>query len=193
MKSVKQDQVHAQTADQIAVALRRIIRAIDLRSRKLFAQCGLTVPQIVVLKRLAITDALPVTALTQQVHLSQATVTGIIDRLQAKGLVGRVRSGRDRRQVEIHLTDAGREALEKAPRLLQDSFIERLQSLQQWEQTLILSSLQRVVAMMEARDIDSSPILTLEAIDAQPDYADATGAPGETGETGNTATDPDEP
>ena len=68
-----------------------------------------------------------------------------------------------------HLTSAGLDIIKKAPTPLQDEFIERFDRLEDWEQSLILSSLQRVAAMMNAGDIDASPVLDLGAIDrAQP-------------------------
>ena len=152
--------------EMVVVALRRIIRVIDLRSRYLVTQYGLTGPQLVLLKELSARDGDSVSKLTQAVHLSQATVTGILDRLEKRELVRRQRSDEDRRRVQIWLTDAGRELLAEAPTLLQEEFIDQLASLDDWEQTQILSSLQRVVSMMEAKHIDATPILTTGPVGA---------------------------
>jgi len=155
--------------EMVVVALRRIIRVIDLRSRYLVTQYGLTGPQLVLLKELSARDGDSVSKLTQAVHLSQATVTGILDRLEKRELVRRQRSDEDRRRVQIWLTDAGRELLAEAPTLLQEEFIDQLASLDDWEQTQILSSLQRVVSMMEAKHIDATPILTTGPVSATPE------------------------
>ncbi|HBL47553.1 MAG TPA: hypothetical protein DDZ90_29625, partial [Planctomycetaceae bacterium] len=46
------------------------------------------------------------------------------------------------------------------PSLLQDRFRRELLMLQQWEQTQMLSTLQRIASMMDAENIDASPVLS---------------------------------
>lgn len=125
---------------------------------------GLSTPQLILLREIAQHTSIPTGTLSANVSLSHATVTSILDRLVAKGLVSRRRSEADRRKVLVQLTDAGREKLREAPSLLQEEFGERFDKLQPWEQTLILSSLQRVVAMMQAGGLPTSPVLTAEEI-----------------------------
>jgi hypothetical protein len=50
------------------------------------------------------------------------------------------------------LTDHGAELLAKAPKPLQDHFVEGFQSLEMWEQNQILSSIGRVASMMDLTD-----------------------------------------
>jgi len=152
--------------EMVLVALRRIIRAIDLRSRSLVAHYGLTGPQLTVLRQLSSQDGVSVGELTRAVHLSQATVTGILDRLTKREFVRRERSTEDRRCVQVWLTEAGQTLLADAPPLLQEEFTEQFDSLEDWEQTQILSAIQRVVAMMEAGHIEAAPILTTGSADA---------------------------
>jgi DNA-binding MarR family transcriptional regulator len=154
-------------------ALRRIIRAIDLHSRSLVHSYGLTGPQLVVLKELFSRSPSSVGELARAVNLSQATVTGILDRLERKGMVTRARSTDDRRKVLVAHTDAAREALSDAPPLLQEHFMEAFGGLPDWEQHQILSSLQRVVALMEAGDVEAGPILSTGPLDASPEGTEA--------------------
>lgn len=93
------------------------------------------------------------------VSLSHATVTDILDRLEKRGLVQRNRSRCDKRRVIVEITDLGLELLQRAPPLLQERFVAEFTKLQDWEQAQILSTLQRVAALMEAEGIDASPIL----------------------------------
>jgi DNA-binding MarR family transcriptional regulator len=153
----------------VVVALRRIIRAIDLHSRALAQKYGLTGPQLVVLGELARNDPCPIGDLSKRVHLSQATVTGILDRLEKRSLVERVRSTDDKRKVLVSATSDGAAILESAPPLLQEDFIEGFGRLPEWEQSQILSSLQRVVALMEARDFGATPYLATGTVDAEPE------------------------
>ncbi len=153
----------------VIVALRRIIRALDLRSRFLVTHYGLTGPQLGVLKELSARDGVSVGELTASVNLSQATVTGILDRLAKRGLVRRHRSPQDRRRVRVWLTDAGRRLVADGPPLLQEEFTRQLDKLDPREQAEILSALQRVVAMMEARDIKAAPYLATTPVGTTPE------------------------
>jgi DNA-binding MarR family transcriptional regulator len=154
-------------------ALRRIIRAIDLHSRCLVQRYGLTGPQLVVLKELYARSPTSVGELARAVNLSQATVTGILDRLEKKSMVTRVRSTDDRRKVLVSCADAAREVLAGAPPLLQEHFNEAFGRLPEWEQHQVLSSLQRIVALMEAGDVEAGPILTTGPLDASPEGTEA--------------------
>jgi DNA-binding MarR family transcriptional regulator len=154
---------------QVIAALRRIIRAIDLHSRALVQRYGLTGPQLVILKELLVGAPRSVGELAAAVNLSQATVTGILDRLERKGMVLRERSEADRRKVLVSPTGAAGDALAGAPPLLQEHFTDAFTRLPDWEQSQILSSLQRIVALMEAGDVVAGPILTTGPLDATPE------------------------
>ena len=149
--------------DQVIVALRRITRAIDLHSRRLMQQVGLTTPQLAALQAIGRLQPITVGSLAKSIHLSQATLTGILTRLETRSLVSRVRSVSDRRTVVVELTEEGQAVLESAPSLLQDRFRRELLKLEEWEQTLMLASLQRIAAMMDAEQLDAAPVLTTGA------------------------------
>lgn len=150
---------------QVLVALRRLIRATDLHSKHLVRTAGLTASQVLLLQ--AINDESLVTSsqLARIISLSQATVTTILDHLEARGLVSRQRSTEDKRKVYISLTEQGRQVLATAPAPLQEHFIEQFRQLQLDEQTTIIDSLQRVAQMMDASDIDASPVLDVGMLD----------------------------
>lgn len=145
--------------EAVLVALRRIIRAVDIQSRKLEKSVGLTTPQLLVMQAIDELGDVPVSQLARHVSLSQATITAILDRLERKALVLRQRSTTDKRVVIARLSEQGRETLAGAPTPLQEHFVERFQSLKDWEQSLLLGSLQRVAEMMDAQDLDAAPLL----------------------------------
>ncbi|OQX43428.1 MAG: MarR family transcriptional regulator, partial [Candidatus Sedimenticola endophacoides] len=89
-------------------------------------------------------------------------VTTILNRLEARRLIERTRSQRDKRVVNARLTDNGRAILAQAPPLLHERFIKRFEALQPWEQTQILSVLQHVAVMMDAEAIDAAPLLDID-------------------------------
>ncbi len=101
-----------QSYEEVLVAIRQIIRGIDLHSRKLNKSTGLTGPQLVILQELEKGgEHYTIRELSQMVNLSQATVTTILDRLELRKLVYRVRSTQDKRKVHAHLTEAAAEIL----------------------------------------------------------------------------------
>ena len=151
----------------VLVALRRVIRATDLQSKQLVKTAALTAPQLMIMQTLRDKGAVPIGELADEVSLSQATVTSIVDRLEKKEYVGRERSKQDKRKVLAFITDTGLDKLKTAPTLLQESFIRQFKYLQEWEQTMIISALQRVAQMMDAQHIDASPFLDVGALDRQ--------------------------
>jgi len=170
--------VHSESVDQILTALRRVIRAIDLHSRRLVESHGLTGPQALLLKAVG-NEPLSAGALAERVSLSQGTVTDILNRLEQRGLVTRVRSDTDRRRVMVALSAAGRDCLASSPPLLQDRFASRFEELEPWEQTQLLASLQRIAAMMDAGDIDAAPVLSSGSVRATPEAVEEVVEPGE--------------
>ena len=153
---------------EVLSALRRLIRATDLGAKRLAAQTGLTTSQLLVMERLSGEPELTVSALAERVGLAQATVTMIVDRLEARGLVARRRGDIDRRQVKVSLTDQGRSLLDSAPTPLQSRFLENFSTLDDWEKHSILAALYRLVDLMGAEGIDASPVLDVGSIDRHP-------------------------
>ncbi|OAN18210.1 MarR family transcriptional regulator [Photobacterium jeanii] len=150
--------------EEVLIALRQIIRAIDLHSRKLNKDAGLTGPQLVLMRAIRDSGEVTIRQLSNNTNMSQATATTILDRLEKRGLVVRERSKLDKRKVHAHLTEQGMEVLNKAPLPLQDNFISQFQQLEEWEQSLLLSSVQRISSMMNAEHLDVAPVLAVGSI-----------------------------
>lgn len=150
--------------EEVLVSLRQIMRAIDLHSKKLSKESGLTGPQLILMRSIRELGEVTIRELSNHTNMSQATATTILDRLERNELVKRVRSVQDKRKVHAHLTDKGRQVLSEAPMPLQQSFINKFQTLEEWEQSLLLSSVQRISAMMNAEDIEAAPVLELGSI-----------------------------
>jgi DNA-binding MarR family transcriptional regulator len=146
---------------RVLCALRRVIRSVDIYSKKLNTELGLTAPQLLCLHALAKSESMILTDLAQEVNLGISTVNGIIDRLEAKQLLTRKRSTEDRRRVGLKITSSGKEIVLKAPSLLQDKLSVSLSKLSDSEQLAITESLELVVKLMEAEQVDASPNLFL--------------------------------
>ena len=144
---------------KILQSLRKIIRSVDIHSRKLSIQHDITAPQLIALLAVEEKGPLTLASISKEVHLSPSTLVGIIDRLEAKGYVLRERSEEDRRQVLISMTKQGKSFAKQAPSPLQETLAEALGDLTPLEQATISLSLERVVELMEAKELDAAPIL----------------------------------
>lgn len=140
-------------------SLRRIIRAVDLYSRKLVTQTGLSGPQLICLRQLASRAPMQTSHLADAVNLSSATVCGILNRLEQRGLVVRERQEDDRRRVLVSLSEAGQDTVDHAPPALHDSFIFKLRALPPEQRAAIGQTLASIVSMMAADELDAAPIL----------------------------------
>lgn len=153
---------------RILQSIRRIIRAVEIGSQQLQQNHHVTGPQLGCLLALRESGPLTATHLAATVFLSPSTVVGIVDRLEEKGLVTRVRSTLDRRQVQIELTETGRQLLAATPPALQENLAAALKRLPEQEQVSITVALERVVDLMEARQIDAAPVLETGALSLFP-------------------------
>ena len=146
-------------------ALRRILRASEIGNRRLAAATGLTPSQLLVLQEIEGRGEATPTALAAALRFGQATITNIVDRLEADGLVRRQRSEQDKRRIFLTATPAGVEAIERAPDLLQARFNEKFATLPSWEQAMILAGLDRLADVLEIDGRDAAPLLDSGAID----------------------------
>ncbi len=145
-------------------ALRRILRASELSNRRLATETGLTPSQLLVLQEIGDRSEVSPTELSTALQFGQATITNIVDRLEALDLVGRQRGEQDKRRVYLALTEKGRRAADTAPNLLQARFKERFASLPEWEQAMILAGLSRLAGILGTNE-DAAPLLDSGAID----------------------------
>lgn len=146
--------------ESILKSLRRITRSIDLHSRELASRFGLTGPQLVCLRAISHRGETTPSKLAKEVALSQATITGIIDRLTARQLVTRERSETDRRLVTVKATTAGKNLVKSAPYPLQESFLIQLSKSPPEAQERIRNTLDEIVHMMNGDKLDAAPVLS---------------------------------
>ncbi len=152
--------------DQLLISLRRVIRAISIHSRQLNKESGLTGPQLMVMRKIGELDAPLAKQVAKEITLSPATVTSILDRLEKRNLIIRTRSATDKRKVHLSLSEAGQTLLSDSPQPLQEHFIKRYKNLEEWEQSQLLSSVERIASMMDADELDAAPVLLVGQIQA---------------------------
>lgn len=173
-KAKKSDFYHSDTqqmealmdkSQEVLVQLRQIIRATELHDKQLSRVTGLTMPQLMSMQTLHMQGPMTVGALAKQMNLTQATVTSILDRLEKKHLTTRVRSQEDKRKVLVYPTGEGLALLKSAPATLQDRLINAFEQMHGWEQSMILSSLERISALLGADSLDAAPMLDVGPLD----------------------------
>ena len=154
--------VRASHHEEILRSLRRIMRAVDLYSRRLVTQHGLSSPQLLCLRQLNANGSMLTGQLAKAMALSPATLCGILDRLEARGLVRRERQVDDKRRVLVLLTPSGIRAIRRAPPPLENGFLERLDALPLRRQAEIKRVLNQLVGLMSANEIDAAPLLSTD-------------------------------
>ncbi len=147
------------------IALRRILRVTELNSRRLAQHSDLTASQLLLLRYVAREGRALPSAIARAIELKQATITVLVNKLERRGLVSRQRDTRDRRRVWVRLTDAGHKVLEQSPDLLQSRFEQGFGRLDDWEQSLIITALERIAALLDAQDVDAAPVLDVGDLD----------------------------
>lgn len=141
-------------------ALRRILRATDLHGREVARSVGLTAVQLRLLKLTYESKAATAKYLASNMRVSQATITALLDKLATRGMIERRVSSIDRRQKNIIVTEAGRQALQDAPDPMQRDFAERFEQLADWEQAMLLAAAERIAELLRADDLEAAPLLT---------------------------------
>lgn len=110
--------------DQLCFSLYATSMAINRTYKPLLDQLGITYPQYLVLSALWEEDGRTVGAIAERLSLESSTITPLVKRLEAAGLVTRARGADDERRVLVSLTGRGR-ALKSESRCLGETLFAR--------------------------------------------------------------------
>ena len=153
MNTKIENQINAeQISLQIIMRLRQIMREMSKHSKLILEKYKISTPQLICLNEVFQHGPISIGALTKIVFLNNSTVTGIVDRLEKRELVKRIRVSKDRRQVHVEITDQGIAFINEAPKPIQDQFMDRLLILDEDKIGLILWSLEMLVDMLGNKD-----------------------------------------
>jgi MarR family transcriptional regulator, organic hydroperoxide resistance regulator len=114
-------------AHELLVGLRAIQRRLRVDVSADIVRSGLTAPQIALLSSLVRGGATSLTELSRELGLSHSTASGIVDRLEMRGLVRREPDEADRRRTRISLTDQVRDYVQVLRRGPASSLAEALE------------------------------------------------------------------
>jgi DNA-binding MarR family transcriptional regulator len=138
---------------EIMQSLRRIIKSLQDYYQTVFSHFGITGPQLWALKTINRLGSLSLGELSRGMYLHPSTISGVIDRLEKKGYLVRDRIEKDRRVVRVRLTPKGKMLVRKAPNPVQGKMIYGLRKLKKEKLDLIYESVQRLVEIMEAKNL----------------------------------------
>ena len=138
---------------EIVYQIYRLKQAGKLYTKELNKKYQVSTPQLNCLIALFENGPLPPSYIAKIIMVSSSTVTGIIDRLELKGLVKRLRKSPDRRVITIELTEVGRSLAYNAPPPIQRKIIDGLKRLPEGEIEEIVRSLRILTNMLDVQDL----------------------------------------
>lgn len=142
----------------IVESIRRLVRAENLDSRKMSKEFGLTGPQSLVLRLLVKNGALSSADLSRQMYVTPSNITGIIDRLEKKGLVERIRKQGDRRVALITLTESGQKLGKNIPDPIEKKFINELADLEPEHLQILAMAMNQILNLIDTKGIEDAPL-----------------------------------
>jgi DNA-binding MarR family transcriptional regulator len=151
---------------EILIKLRKIIRSINLESKKIEKELGISIPQLLVLQYLSDQNDYRAFAkdIKEYINLNASTVSGIISRLESKSLVAKLPKPNDKRATYIILTAKGADLLYKYPPTLQEKLSKRLKKLTPEKVEELNKNIELLTLIMDVEDMDAAPLLTIEEI-----------------------------
>ncbi len=149
---------------EILVKIRKIVRSINLESKKIQKEYGVSIPQILCLNFLHESPNFQSTQneIRKFLNLNSSTVSGIINRLEKKGLLARLPKSGDKRVVNIALTSSGDKLLSQIPSLLHEQLSRKLHDLSREKLIRLEESLNILVNMLEIQKIQASPLIAID-------------------------------
>ncbi len=142
---------------RILQSVRRIAQCVEHHSKRLKTSHNITSPQLVALMAIARLGPCTLKSIGREIHLSSSTVVGIIDRLEEKHWVVRERDTRDRRNVFVSVTEAGKQLVDHAPSALPQGFASALGGLSEPDQQTLVVVLEQFASLLEAK----APVVTV--------------------------------
>jgi DNA-binding MarR family transcriptional regulator len=147
-------QVYEDKTKNIIYSIRRLTQAGELYSKELNKTYSISAAQLNCLLALYENGSLPPSQIAKHMLVKSSTVTGVVDRLEQKGLVKRVRNSPDRRVITIELTDAGKQLAENAPPPIQQKIIDGLKQLSNAEIDEIAIAISRLTDLLDVQDLE---------------------------------------
>ncbi|WP_435549199.1 MarR family winged helix-turn-helix transcriptional regulator [Desulfobacterium sp. N47] len=139
---------------EIIHSIRRLMQGSELYAKEINKKYNTSAAQVNCLLALKEYGPLPPSQIAKIIMVNSSTVTGIIDRLEQKGLVERQRISQDRRIITVQLTESGKTLAENAPSPIQQKIIDGLKRLTPQEIEHIVNGLNMLTNMLDVQDLE---------------------------------------
>ncbi|QSE96361.1 MarR family winged helix-turn-helix transcriptional regulator [Fulvivirga lutea] len=151
-------------ADSIIISIRKILRSVNLESKRIQKEHGISIPQLLLLTFLSKQPGFKAThkEVSQYLNLNSSTITGITSRLEKKGVIARVTKPEDRRVSFITLTALGQQLLKSTPKLMHERLAQKLQSTDPKKVKELEKAFSLVIEFMGIQDIEAAPVITVD-------------------------------
>ena len=150
---------------EILIQIRKIVRSINLESKKIQKEYGVSIPQVLCLNYLYKSPNFQSTQgeIRKFLNLNSSTVSGIINRLEKKGYLARLPKSGDKRMVNIALTTTGEKLLSNIPSLLHEQLSNKLNKLGDEKLIKVEQSLHVLINLLEIQEVEASPMITMDS------------------------------
>ncbi len=139
-------------------SIRRLVRAVYLDSQKISKRYGLTGPQSAVVRNLYNNGPMSSADLSRNLFVTPSNITGIIDRLEKKQIVERIKKEGDRRVALITLTATGNELSKTLPDPIMKKFIAELADLEPEHVQLLAMAMNQILNLIDTDDVEEEPL-----------------------------------
>lgn len=141
--------------EEAAAVVNELLKNINNNYRGLIfdlaKEFGYTVPQLILMRHVYLQPEITIKELSQSMGLAKSTVSGIVDRLEARNAVVRIRDEADRRSVKVSLGPAMSE-LHQGLQLLKSNYMANLlDKAQPGDIEIIIDGLQKLNDLMESQ------------------------------------------
>jgi len=164
IKEARSEQID-QYLERIFLVLRNIAHLSSIYSKYLQKNFDVTTSQLLCLRALAHKDGLSAGEIGRRIFIKPGTITGLIDRLEVKGLVRRTRVHKDRRVINVEITQAGRDLVASAPVPVQSLLAINLKKLSLEEVERMTQALELLLKLMQSEEVTTE--LTLATSEDQ--------------------------
>lgn len=152
----------------ILINIRKILRSVNLESKRIQKEYGISIPQLLTLSYLNTQPEFKAThkQVSSYLNLNSSTITGITSRMEKKGWIARIPDPKDRRISYITLTAYGLKLLSETPQLMHEQLAAKLENTSPEKVKELEKAFDLLIDFMGIKDVDASPLITVEEINS---------------------------
>lgn len=146
-------------ATDILINIRKIVRSINLESKRNQKEYGVSIPQVLCLSFLKLSPNYQNSQnnIRQFLNLNPSTISGIINRLEKRGFIARLPKSGDKRVSVITLTSAGDELITNIPPIFDERLTAKLSALPAEKVEQIETGIQLLIDLLNISELEANP------------------------------------